>query len=147
MTRANRRSKLAVFAPVFCLAVALAPSAFGQAESGTVAGTVTDTTNAVVAGATVSIKNVATGAERTATTNNLGAYTIPGLAPGNYAVTVTKTGFAAYRANVEVTVAGHQTIDAQLAVGNQSTVVEVTAQDRARGQEPRWQPVETPLPL
>jgi hypothetical protein len=127
MIRANSSSKLAVLAFVFCLAIALAPSAFGQAESGTVAGTVTDSTGAVVAGATVSIKNVATGAERTATTSNLGAYTVPGLAPGNYEVTVSKTAFASYRAKLEVTVGGHQSVDAQLAVGNQNTVVEVTA--------------------
>ena len=127
MIRAYRSLRVYVLALVLCLALAFVPSAFGQAESGTVAGTVTDSTNAVVSGAAVSLKNVATGAERTATTNNLGAYTIPGLTPGSYEITISKTGFAAYRARTEVTVAGHQTIDAQLAVGNQSTVVEVTA--------------------
>src|ERR1700756_4970799 len=84
------RSKVIVLVLVSCLAVTFVPAAFGQAESGTVAGTVTDTTSAVVAGAAVSIKDVATGTERTATTNNLGAYTIPGLTLGNYDVTITK---------------------------------------------------------
>src|SRR5581483_12272587 len=56
--------------------------AFGQRETGTITGTVTDPSGAVVSGATVTTKSASTGAVRTTTTTNAGAYTIAGLPPG-----------------------------------------------------------------
>jgi outer membrane receptor protein involved in Fe transport len=101
---------------------------FGQAESGTVSGTVRDSTGAVISGATVTAKNVATSAERTVQTGDTGQYIIPGLNPGIYEVTVTSTGFAAFKGRVEVTVGGRSTLEAQLSVSNQTTTVEVVAE-------------------
>jgi len=68
--------------------------AFGQ--SGTTAplsGSVLDPTGAVVSGASVVVKNNATGAEFRATTMNNGAYTVPALGAGTYTVTVEAQGF------------------------------------------------------
>ena len=100
---------------------------FGQVETGTIAGVVKDATGAVVADAQVVVRNVATNAERTAVTSNLGQYSVPALPPGNYRVSVSKSGFKTYETAIEVTVGGHSTVDVELAVGSGNTVVEVTA--------------------
>src|SRR5258708_6814334 len=74
----------------------LIPSAsllFGQATS-RLTGDVVDRTAAAVPEAQVTVLNVATGAERKATTSQLGDYTFPSLAPGDYTVSVSKSGFA-----------------------------------------------------
>src|SRR5262245_62672613 len=68
--------------------------AFGQ--SGTTAplsGTVSDATGAVLSGASVVVKNNATGAEFKMNTSNSGTYTIPSLGSGTYTVTVEAPGF------------------------------------------------------
>ena len=98
---------------------------FGQAEAGAISGTVKDATGAVIAGATVVVKSLATGAERNATTGSIGQYQVPSLTPGNYQVTVTAAKFETYRTTAEVTVGGISTVDAQLTVGQSSAVVEV----------------------
>ena len=99
--------------------------AFGQAETGSISGTVRDATSAVMSGATVTAKSLATGAERTATTGTIGQYSIPALTPGNYQLTIASANFQTYRTTVEVTVGGVSTVDAKLQVGQSSTVVEV----------------------
>src|SRR5271166_1746960 len=101
--------------------------AFGQAELGTIAGVVKDTTGAVVADAKVTITNTATNATRSATSNAVGEYQIPQLPPAVYSVTVSKSGFQTYAATIEVGVGGHATLDASLTVGSGSTTVEVVA--------------------
>jgi len=101
---------------------------FGQAESGTLAGTVKDASGALVVGASVKIKNLATTAERTTKTDNTGHYNIPGIQPGSYSLQVGHTGFQTFEQTVEVTVGGAITADAQLSVGATSTVVEVVAE-------------------
>jgi hypothetical protein len=108
------------------LALAIAP-VWGQVNTGTISGTVRDASGAAVAGATVTVRNTATSAERSVTTGNNGDYTIPGLAPGIYELTVTSTGFAKFTAQVEVTVASAVTVDPQLSVSNQTTTIEVVA--------------------
>src|SRR5580704_13173369 len=65
-----------------------------QEAGGTIVGTVMDPSGAAVASASVTIRNVATGVERTSTTNVDGVYTAPNLIPGTYQITVTATGFA-----------------------------------------------------
>ncbi len=98
---------------------------FGQAEAGSISGTVKDATGAVITGATVVVKNLATGVERTATTGGIGQYQIPSLTPGNYQVTISLAKFQTYRTSAEVTVGSVSTVDAQLTVGQSSAVIEV----------------------
>jgi hypothetical protein len=98
---------------------------FGQAESGSISGTVKDPSGAVIAGAMVKAKNAATGAERTARTGDTGEYAIPALTPGHYQLDITGEKFQTYRTTVEVTVGGVSTVDAQLTLGQSSAVVEV----------------------
>ena len=101
--------------------------AFGQTETGTLNGVVTDKTGAVVTGASVTVKSVGTGATRTATTASAGEYTITTLKPGTYDVTIEKTGFQKYVNRVQVLVGSKTDVSAQLAVTGTSTTVEVTA--------------------
>lgn len=75
-------------------ATMFSPLAYGQASSSSDAvGRVTDSTGASVAGATVHLINNATGAERTATSNDSGDWSIPNLPPASYRVQVEKEGF------------------------------------------------------
>lgn len=101
---------------------------FGQAEAGSISGTVRDPSGAVIPSATVTAKSVATGAERTVHTGSVGQYSIPALTPGNYQVTVSSSSFKTFRTTVEVTVGGSSTMNAQLQVGETSAVVEVAGE-------------------
>lgn len=100
---------------------------WGQVETGTISGTVRDTSGGAVAGATVTARNTATSAQRSVTTGDNGQYTIPSVPAGVYEVTVTSTGFAKYTTQVEVTVGATVTVEPQLSVSNQTTTVEVVA--------------------
>src|SRR5437879_9052590 len=101
--------------------------AFAQADTGTITGTVRDTSGAVVPDAMVTVRNAATGVQRSTQTGNDGVYTFPALPPALYDVTVSKTGFADYKAQTQVTVGSHITLDAPLSVSQVSTTVEVVA--------------------
>ena len=120
-------AKLMVALAILSVVTLVSVLAFGQAETGTIAGVVKDATGALVTDAQIVVKNTATNAERTVRTSTLGEYNVTSLEPGNYQITVSKTGFQTYKSNIEVAVGGHSTFNAQLAVGASSTVVEVTA--------------------
>ena len=101
-----------------------------QTFRGTILGTVTDPSNNLVAGATVKVKNVGTGLERTVTTSADGSYAIPELPVGTYTVTVTQSGFqTSVTSAVEVNVATERRVDVQLKIGQVSQVVEVSGGD------------------
>ena len=96
----------------------LALAAFAQGERGTLNGTISDSSGAVVAGAAVKILNPATGVELNATTTDSGVYRLPSLMPGTYRITVTAPGFkTAIRENVVLAVAQTLTLDFSLDVG------------------------------
>ncbi|MBO0862180.1 MAG: carboxypeptidase regulatory-like domain-containing protein, partial [Chloracidobacterium sp.] len=81
-------------------------TSFAQATaSATLEGTVTDKTQAVIKGATVTVSNKATGVTRTTITNDAGGYRFDLLAAGRYDIKVSANGFAsAVSENVEVLV-------------------------------------------
>ncbi len=110
------------------LAVMLLPAVRAQSITGTVVGTVTDSTKAVVAGAKVSAKNVATGAVLSTLSNGDGNYTVPNVPPGTYDITAQFPGFSTAVApknvvNIEQTTR----VDIALSPGSTSTEVTVTA--------------------
>src|ERR1700722_7481122 len=98
---------------------------FAQVATGTVGGTVTDSSNAVVAGATVNLRSMQTDVKRAVETSANGAYTVTGLSTGTYEVTVTAAGFQPFTSKVEVTVGGHATVDATLSVSSATTEIQV----------------------
>jgi hypothetical protein len=87
-----------------------------------------DQKGAVVPDAQIELQNVATNDLRTQTTNNSGVYTFPSVAPGDYKVSIKKTGFRTTTVGpVAAQVGKPLTIDATLEVGTVSEVVEVQA--------------------
>ena len=66
---------------------------FAQQEAGQINGTVKDPTEALIPGATVTVRNTATNATRTVTTDNDGNYLVTNLQPGAYEVIAVKQGF------------------------------------------------------
>jgi hypothetical protein len=88
------RALAAMYALLIVLMIVPSPLLRAQEAGGTLVGTVTDPTGATVPGASVSIKNVATGVERNSVTNADGVYTAPNLIPGTYGVSVSAPGFA-----------------------------------------------------
>jgi outer membrane receptor protein involved in Fe transport len=100
-----------------------------QLTRGSIAGTVADNNGAVVAGAKVTITNVATNISRVATTNEVGLYRVPALEPGIYTVKIEKDGFETIEAkDVTVRTAQETLYNLSLKVGQVSEVVTVEAQ-------------------
>ncbi len=96
---------------------------FGQEFRGTITGSVTDPNGAVIAGATVTVKNTGTNVTNTVVTNDEGQYTVPFLLPGKYSVSAVGSGFkTSVRENVELQVDNRLTIDFQLEIGTQTEV-------------------------
>ncbi|MFZ0731411.1 MAG: TonB-dependent receptor [Candidatus Sulfotelmatobacter sp.] len=99
-----------------------------QTFRGTILGTVTDPSGAVVSGAKVTVKNTGTGLERTTQTSGDGSYSLPELPIGTYTVTITQSGFQTFVATgVKVDVAAERRIDASMKTGAVSTQVQVSA--------------------
>jgi len=102
----------------------------GQTFRGTILGTVTDSSGAVVSGAKVTVKNVATGLERTTQTSGDGTYSVPELPLGTYTVTITQAGFqTAVTTGVVVDVATERRVDAALRTGQVQQQVEVSGEE------------------
>jgi len=101
----------------------------GQTFRGTILGTVTDSSGAVVSGAKVTVKNVATGLERTTQTSGDGTYSVPELPLGTYTVTITQSGFqTSVTTGVVVDVATERRVDAALRTGQVQQQVEVSGE-------------------
>jgi hypothetical protein len=108
---------------IFCI-----PAMGQMAGSGGVAGTVTDPSGAAVVGATITLTDPSTGAQRTTTSNDAGRYAFPNLSPGTYNMTVTKTGFrSAKLSKLAVSVATTLTVNVPMELGGMNQTVEVTA--------------------
>ena len=99
-----------------------------SAVDGAVGGTVQDKAGATVAGATVLIHSNETAAEQTVTSDSTGYFRVIHLQPGTYAVTISAKGFETFKSPaVTVQVGSLTNVDANLPVGGESTVVEVTS--------------------
>ena len=96
---------------VLCFALVSASFAFAQSTTGSISGTVTDTSGGAVANVTITARNVNTGLARSATTGEAGTFTIPLLPVGTYEVAAEAAGFGAARVgNVVVNVGGDTTV-------------------------------------
>ncbi|HYP06949.1 MAG TPA: TonB-dependent receptor [Bryobacteraceae bacterium] len=100
-----------------------------QEARGTLLGRVTDSSEAVLVGAQVSIRNADTGVRFTSVTNKTGDYIFPLLVPGSYTITVEQPGFKTQaRSGVVIRVNDQVTIDMALEVGSASQTVNVSAE-------------------
>lgn len=111
------------------LCLAIAEQASAQTTTATISGTVHDETKALLAGVSVSVKNLETGIVRIAATDSQGRYRIALLPPAKYEVQAAATGFqTAVRSGIELTVGREALIDFTLSVG------EVTAKVLVAGE-------------
>ena len=114
---------------LFCLlAVALiAQSAWSQASTANVSGTVRDQTGAVIPRASVSLTNKNTNTVSKTTTNEVGYYLFPGTVPGSYTLVVEASGMQKFECALTVQVQQNAVVDVTLKVGQ--TAAEVTVAD------------------
>jgi Carboxypeptidase regulatory-like domain/TonB-dependent Receptor Plug Domain/TonB dependent receptor len=99
-----------------------------QVSGGTIQGTVTDTSDAVIPGARISVTNTGTAITRTVVTNEAGFYTVPNLLPGNYRVTAAAPRFStAVRSGLTLAVAAEIVVNLQLRIDAIDEVTEVSA--------------------
>lgn len=107
----------------------LSLSAFGQTSRGTVTGTVTDATGAVISGASVTLTNTGTNLTRSTVTNKEGFYRFDAVDLGDYKVKIAAQGFADItKTNILVTANQTANINSQLSIGTQELVVDVTSE-------------------
>lgn len=118
-------SLLLAMAPLFLASASLAQST----TDGAIGGTVIDPSGAVVPGASVSTKHLATGASASGKSDESGRFLVTHLQPGVYSVEITAAGFAAYKAtSITVEVGRTTTLDATLGVRTQTETIVATAE-------------------
>ncbi|MBI3895656.1 MAG: TonB-dependent receptor [Acidobacteria bacterium] len=100
-----------------------------QVTTGTILGTVSDSTGAVIPGATVTIRNVETGISRTVTSDAAGHYRAPQLGLGNYEITAEVPGFqSVVRSGINLTIGREAVVDFTLQVGAVAERITVTGE-------------------
>jgi hypothetical protein len=123
-------SKKRALALLLLTCIPLAPSSLlAQAtNTGTIVGTVTDQSGAVIAGATITVTDTTSNSVRTATSSKSGQYAIINVPPADYRVTVEKSGFSISEiAKQTVSVGTQTTANFKLAIGTEQTTIEVQA--------------------
>src|SRR5947209_16911124 len=109
-----------------CL-LAVATLCWSQVDRGTVTGTVTESSGAVVPGTSVTARNTATGVQNATVTDSAGVYTVPNLPIGRYNVQISKQGFKTeHRTDLDIETGNVVRIDVALQVGSTSESVTVS---------------------
>ncbi len=122
------KSNLPVLAAIFALGLAICCSnAFAQSGAGSIQGTVTDATGAVIPAASIHVVNQATGVAVDTKSNNVGFYQVPSLFTGTYVVTVTAPGMKTSKQSIELLVAQNAVINVAMTAGSVTQQVEVNA--------------------
>ena len=123
------RSPLAVRTAVFvCFALLLASPIFGQVDTGTILGTVFDSSGAVIPGAEVTIAHEGTGVTQVGQTRADGTYIFTPIRIGPYSIEVGSTGFQrSRRTSVEVAIQQQRVVDFQLVPGEITETINVEA--------------------
>src|SRR4030081_3436376 len=115
-----------VFSLVFILIVSLHVDVHAQVAGGEITGTLTDSSGRVIPNATVSITTLATGIDRTVTTNEDGLYIAPNLLPASYELKFVAPGFKTEaRRGIEVTVGAIDTINMTMQIGSTTETIQV----------------------
>src|SRR5579875_643431 len=102
MTRSPHGLGFYLFAGALAVAGAPSPPAFAQAVSGTVSGTVSDSTGAAIPGATVQLSKSVSGLNRTTTTDASGQFRFTNVPADQYRLSATSSGFKASTQTVAV---------------------------------------------
>lgn len=127
------RKKIVGILPCARIAIALivflsCGIAHAQFDNGSITGTLRDTSGAVVPGATVTIRNIATGVTTTLTTNQDGTYQALALIPGTYSVEASAKGFGSSKnPSVDVHVKTRAQVDFEMRAGTTDTIEVNTA--------------------
>ncbi len=87
------------FLRIFAVTLLFGASIWGQTGSGTIRGTVTDASSAVLPGAQITITNEATNVAQQTLTNDQGVYVVPFLPPGSYIVAAVENRLTSSQAN------------------------------------------------
>ena len=103
-------------------------SALAQSTTGSVSGQVFDPQQAVVASASVTLKNKATGIERTTNSSSSGSFAFPSVPPGAYSVTVTANGFEKSSTDVQVAIAQDASANVTLSLKGTSVSVDIVGE-------------------
>lgn len=113
----------------FILSCASIPANAQSTTDGAIGGAITDPSGAVIPHASVTVKNLGTGAGATGTSDDVGRFIITHLAPGTYLVEISASGFAHFRAtSITVEVGRVTPLDAALGVQTQAETVMATAE-------------------
>jgi Carboxypeptidase regulatory-like domain/TonB-dependent Receptor Plug Domain len=123
------RKYLSAVLVTLAVSMALLIPAAAQVDKGSIAGTVKDSTGAVLPGARVELQQKGPSAVSDAQ----GQFMIPGLAPGSYTLAVSYVGFSPFSTSVTVSAGQIARLDAVLQIGTQSDSVTVSG-ERARGE-------------
>ena len=120
--------RLAVLLVLFFLAAGIFSPADAQTETGTIHGSVTDPTGAVVVNATLRLIDIDRGLQSEVTTGNGGLYSFAGVRPGHYRIEVEKSGFKVVRlTGITINVQDNLAQDFKLALGPASETITVEA--------------------
>src|SRR5581483_6627189 len=136
-SRGEQMKKSQVFsiaALMFMISMSFTTTTLTEAQVlyGSVVGTVTDESGAVVAGAAVRLTNEGTSQTRETATNDTGAYNFPDLTSGTYDITVTKAGFkTSTTRGIVVSVDKVVRVNPGLHVGDVSQAIDVTTETPA----------------
>jgi outer membrane receptor protein involved in Fe transport len=104
------------------------PPALAQTETGRITGTVTDPSDLVVPGATITLTSTTSGAIRTTVSDSVGRYVIANVPAGTYTLKAELSGFAPATQTVVVTVGSAVSLDAKLRVAGTAESVNVTGE-------------------
>src|SRR5579862_6125161 len=119
--------RLFILGLVLCLIASFSPLS-AQTTAGSIVGTVTDPSGAVIAGANITITNMGTNIAVKTTTDTAGEFVVTPLEVGKYSVSVEATGFKrSVRSDIQVNVQDRVRVDSKLEVGQVTDTVEVAA--------------------
>jgi hypothetical protein len=118
----RRLSSLLLFVPLATLCVPL----HSQTVDTAILGTVSDSSGALIPGATVTVSSTATGERKSTVTASAGEFTINYLIPGNYVLTVSANGFTTYQQkDIALLINQQARIPVVLQIGSNSQIVQV----------------------
>ena len=124
----HRRKVDKILAPLLVLVFSLffAVSIYSQVTGATLSGTVSDASGGGIPGATISIKNTATGISQNFLADSAGYYTAPNLIPGTYDVAIRAKGFATVVSTVILAVGAQQQLNVPMKIGETSQTIQVS---------------------